>query len=84
MPDTVALMKPPSEPPRVRRGTFITFLEGKASTTWPSTLNFWSLGILNCWFVLLSSARITDVGGVTCQTLPVTVWIVVTIRSLLW
>ncbi len=61
--------------------TFIPFLKAKASTIWPSTLNFWSLGILNSWFVLSSSVRITDVGGLTCQTLPVTVWIVVTIMG---
>src|SRR5580765_2856349 len=48
--------------------TFIPFFKPQASTICPSTLNFWSLGILNCWFVPSSKVRITVFGGATCHT----------------
>ena len=61
--------------------TFIPFLRPKASTISPFTLNFWSLGILKDWFSPFSMVRITESGGETCQTLPVTVCTVVTVRG---
>ena len=59
--------------------TFIPFLRPQASTICPSTLNFWPFGILNSWFLLSSIVRITDLGGFTYQTFPVTDFTVVVI-----
>src|SRR5580704_5116810 len=55
--------------------TFIPFFRPHASTIWPFTLNF-------C-LVPSSKLRMTDVGGVTCQTFPVTLCTVVIILSVL-
>lgn len=52
--------------------TVIPFLSPHASVSCPFTVNFVSLGILKDWFSPLSSLRITEFGGETCQTVPVT------------
>src|SRR5678816_291927 len=57
--------------------TFIPFLRPQASTICPSTLNFCPWGILNCWFSPFSIVRMTDRGGFTCHTVPVTLCTVV-------
>ena len=62
---------------------FIPFFRPKASSIWPSTLNFWPSGIVNCWFLPFSMVRMTEVGGVTCHTVPVTLLVVVTVRGVL-
>jgi hypothetical protein len=53
---------------------FIPSLRPQASVSWPSTLNFWPLGMLKDWFVPSSKVRMTEFGGLTRQTLPVTVF----------
>ena len=57
---------------------FIPFLKPFGSVSRPSTMNLWPRGIVNCWLVPSSSVRIKRVGGVTRQTVPVTVPTVVT------
>src|SRR5579864_788410 len=51
---------------------FIPFFSPHASTIWPPMLNFCPLGILNDWLVPSSNVKMTDDGGVTCHTFPVT------------
>ena len=59
--------------------TFIPFLKPKASVSFPSIVNFCPLGIVNCWTVPSSNRRETDDGGLTQNTVPVTVSTVVTV-----
>src|SRR5437667_2431005 len=58
---------------------FIPCFRPNASVSWPFTLNFWPLGILKRSVLPSASFKITEFGGVTCQTVPVTVWTVVTV-----
>ena len=58
----------------------VNFMPGSrenASAGYPMTVNFVPLGILNSCFLPSSRVRITDSGGFTCQTVPVTFLIVV-------
>src|SRR5262249_50330755 len=59
--------------------TFMPFCRPQASVICPLTSNFWPFGILNRWFLPSSNVRITEVGGLTYHTVPVTlctVWII--------
>src|SRR5882672_8021619 len=49
------------------------FFRPKASVSFPLIVNFCPLGILKDWFVPSSNVKTTELGGETCQTLPVTV-----------
>ena len=57
--------------------TFIPFCRPQASVIWPSMLNFWPSGILNAWLVPSSKVRMTELGGFTYHTVPVTLFTVV-------
>ena len=60
---------------------FIPFFRPKASSIWPSTLNFWPSGIVNCWFLPFSMVRM--IVAARCAAVPVTLLVVVTVRGVL-
>jgi hypothetical protein len=46
--------------------TFIHFFNPQASVSWPSTMNFWHFGSLDCW-LRHPPAHITEFGGFICH-----------------
>src|SRR5215467_2074039 len=58
---------------------FIPSLRPQASVSRPLTMNRCPLGMLKDWFVTSSKDRMTEFGGLTRQTLPVTLLTVVII-----
>ena len=58
---------------------FIPSLRPQASVSRPLTMNRCPLGMLKDWFVPSSKDRMTEFGGLTRQTLPVTLLTVVII-----